>query len=345
MFGAQKTQELDAECVLARGLSLEKVPGITEQTILYIQPCASVQGRVNCELRLGIEGVGVAEEFFEFETLSRILEAYADRFAESRASNTLGAARIQWRGKKILIFRNGRIVIREALDENDVQTTLEFLSKLLAPSIRCVHCGEKLTECAVGLCHSCLTRYPTIAGETRTLIWKQVYARFESLLAEAFRYKSDVASELKKENLQPHSSLGEIPQTQFVRASRLLLDFLVSSNERRDLIAGLALLKAVWSLESVLEAFTRLQIRSISANQVSNDRLMLSRQLLGILLDWIAGISASLAGRYEKRSVALDEKEVSEASSALTGRPPLDVLSVEILGKENVRLLEKLARK
>ena len=344
MFGAQKTQELDAECTLSRGLSLEKVPGITEQTILYIQPCASIQGRVNCELRLGIDGVGAAEEFFEFETLSKILATYADRFAESRASSTLGAARIQWRGKKILIFRNGRIVIREALDENDVQATLEFLSKLLAPSIRCIHCKQELTECTVGLCHSCSTYLPAMAKETGTLIWKQVSARFESLIAEALIYRSKVENELKKENgLVP--SPADVPRTQVARVSRLLLDYLVSSNGRRELMAGLALLKAVWGLESVLEAFSRLQMRSISAGKVSNDRLISASQLLGILLDWVAGISASLTNRSEKKSITLDEKEVLGASSTLKEMFPLDALTVEILGKENVRLLEKLTEK
>ncbi len=342
MFGAQKTQELDAECILSRGLSLEKVPGITEQTILYIQPCASIQGRVNCELRLGIDGTGVAEEFFDFETLSKILVAYADRFAESRASSTLGAARIQWRGKKILIFRNGRIVIREALDENDVQTTLEFLSKLLAPSIRCIHCKQELTECAVGLCHSCSTHLPTMAGEAGTLIWKQVFARSESLLAEALSYRSEVEHELKKENGPVHS-LDNVSQTQFARVPRLLLDFLVSSNERRDLIAGLALLKIVWVLESVVRAFGRLHARSVSTAQV-NSNLLEPSQLLGILLNWIAEVSASLAGRAVERGITKGDKKVLEELRT-KARFPLSATTVEILGKENVILLEKLTRK
>ncbi len=343
MFGAKKTQ-LDSGCVLSRGLSLEKVPGITEQTILYIQPCASVQGRVNCELRLGTDGAGAAEEFFGFRTLSKIVEAYADRFAESRASSTLGAARIQWKGKKILIFQNGRIVIREALDENDVQDTLEFLSKLLAPSIRCAHCKQELTACALGLCHSCSTHMPEMTGEAWNLVWKQALARFESLLSEALTYGIRVENELRKQNAPVHSQIDS-SGTQVARLSRLLLDCLVSSNGRRELTAGLALIGAVWKLGSVLEAFGRLQIRLISVDRGSNERLTAVCQMLGTILDWVARILTSLGGRSEREHTSLDEKETTRGSSILKQELHLDALTVEILGEENAGLLQKLVEK
>ena len=162
-----------AECVLVKGISLENMPGLPESTVLYIQPCASIEGRVNCELRFGIPGKGAKEIFYDFPTLSRILNVYSDNFAETRASYNLGVARVQWQDKKILISKNGRIVIREAVDEEDAKATIGFLSRLLAPSIICDRCGQVILNCATASCGECAKEQASLVNLSRNVLWTE----------------------------------------------------------------------------------------------------------------------------------------------------------------------------
>jgi len=338
MFKAQAIQGFDDRCALARGLTIARIPGVTEQAILYIQPCASVQGRVNCELRLGVEGRGASDEFFEFNILSKILRTYGDRFAESRVSTALGAARIEWRGKKILIFRDGRIVIREALDGDDVQATLEFLSKLLAPSIRCGYCGQHLADCAAGLCRSCLKHAFVGAWRPAGLLWRQVCTRFEALLVEASKLAPAALRGIERGG-QPAASPFEELVGLSERISRLLLDFLVSSVERRDLVAGLALLRASWSLESVVGALCRLVPRVVD-QKVGVDKVEMLVRSLEALMVWIQEVFTSVAEITMGKDIAM--KRGVEASETAELASQLDASSIQLLGEDNFRLLEKL---
>ena len=338
MFRAQAIQGVNDECVLARGISLEAMPGITEQAILYIQPCASVQGRVNCELRLGVEGAGVSEEFFEFTILSKVLATYGDRFAENRTSIALGAARIQWRGKKALIFRNGRIIIREALDENDVQATLEFLTRLLAPSIRCGHCGENLTECASGLCQSCSMHPSVMAEESKSLLWKQACARFENLFVDGLKFRSAVEDEIQK-RVPLSSSPFEVLASQAMRTSRLLLDFLVSSTERQDIASGLALLRACWDTESCMATLNRMHANSTAiaaAGEHIGDMLM---QLLGFCFANAEQLYAEMRKAPISVRTTVEKKEVSEMLRNIRTSPGLDALFTKVFDDMSLKML------
>ena len=338
VFKTQAIPEVDNGCVLARGISLETVPGITEQTILYIQPCASVQGRVNCELRLGIEGTGVSEEFFEFTILSKVLTTYGDRFAENRTSIALGAARIKWRGKKILIFRNGRIVIREALDENDVHATLEFLSKLLAPSIQCSHCRENLTDCAAGLCQSCSTHPFVMTEEPKSLLWKQARAKFEAFLGDASKFKSAVEDEIRN-GVPLTSSPFETLENQSVRTSRLLLDFLVSSTERRDIASGLALLKICWDTESCMNTLNKMHVKSTAIAAMGGHIGDMFTQLLDFGFTNTKQLYAEMRKAPISARTTLEKKEVSEMLRRIRTRPELDALFTEVFDEESIKVL------
>jgi len=255
MLRKEELPGFDEECVLVKGISLESMPGLTESAVLYIQPCASVQGRVNCELRFGIPRRGAEESFFDFPALSRILNAYSDRFAETRVSSSLGVARVQWRGKKILIFKNGRIVIREAIDEEDAKATIDFLSKLLAPSIICDKCGQVLLNCAAASCRECAVEHASLSSLPSNLLWVGGLQRIRDLVKALIERSSFVKDVKREESITSVEYLS----TQSDRIVHLILDLIAYSGNREELAVGILLLKRAWDLGLTLEVLDRIQ--------------------------------------------------------------------------------------
>jgi len=328
MFKSQEVSGVDHKCVLVKGIGLEKIPGFPETTILYIQPCASIRGRVNCELRLGIPDKGAEEEFFSFPLLSKLLLTYSDRFAETRISDNLGVARIQWRGKKILIFRNGRIVIREALSESDVHASLDFLSKLLAASVLCDNCEKPLLNCAAGLCQTC-SRISTILTKVpQNLLRSQIRARFDTLLLTVSKQKARIERLIREPSLVTPSLLDSDVQTQIVRTARLILDLIVSSADRVELISGIALLRQAWDFEFFANILQRVEIESTAVRTADRNALNHFFRLLDAshiyLQDLVCALdSETIRVRLESDHKAVLDclkklKEESEKSEVLT---------------------------
>jgi len=140
------------ECSLAKGLKKGEAISFGEAEIAYVQPCASERGKVTADIVMSKE----EKEFFNFEIACLILDLYKIMFAEERCSQALGIAMIKWRGKEILVFKNGRINIKRALNKEEIEKILNSLTRLLSGSILCENCGKPLIECAFGKCKKCM---------------------------------------------------------------------------------------------------------------------------------------------------------------------------------------------
>ena len=292
MLRTEKLSGFDAECVLAKGISLESVPGPTGSTVLYIQPCASVEGRVNCELRFGIPGRGAKETFYDFTILSRVLNAYNDKFAETRVSSNLGVARIQWQGKKILISRNGRIVIREALDEEDAKATMDFLSKLLAPSIICDRCGQVLVNCATASCGECAKQRASFATLPVHPLWTDGVQGVGRLTDALIERRESLEKDVK---LVVPSSSGPL-SAQADKVLRLNLDLIVQSGDREELVAGIVLLRHAWDLSLILELLDQVH------QQGHNNLGSFVTPILRTIESWLIALKESTDGIVDERA-------------------------------------------
>jgi len=285
MFRTERLPGFDVQCVLVKGISLESIPGPTASTVLYVQPCATVEGRVNCELRFGIPGKGALEIFYDFPTLSRILDAYDDDFDETRVSSNLGIARVQWRGKKILISKNGRIVIREAVDEGDARDTIDFLSRLLAPSVICDKCGQVVLNCAMASCGRCARQQPSLTALPVNPLLTEGVQRIQNLTKALIERRDSLEKEaIRGEPVVP--SYGPLAKVDEI--AHLSLDLIVNSRSREGLAAGILLLGQAWDLNLILGLLDQIHRGS------SSDRGSLVMPLLHMLELWLLALKESV---------------------------------------------------
>ncbi|MEM3606573.1 MAG: hypothetical protein QXE30_02880 [Candidatus Bathyarchaeia archaeon] len=140
------------ECDLTKGLKKGEITSFGEMEIAYIQPCASERGKITADIVMSRRN----KNFFDFTTLCLILELYKIMFAEEKCSQVLGTAMIKWRGRDIIVFRNGRISVKRALSKEDVKKILSSLNRLLWGSVLCNNCGKPLVDCAFGKCKKCM---------------------------------------------------------------------------------------------------------------------------------------------------------------------------------------------
>lgn len=119
-----------------------------------IHPCTE-EGYVTIEakLYLGSPFGRPGEDFFDTKQMCASLKRI--RFLDSlRCSEEMGYALAEWEGKRIHVFKGGKIIIRRAKDEEDAKKTLDIVGRTLWGTIPC-SCGKPLVYCASGACTEC----------------------------------------------------------------------------------------------------------------------------------------------------------------------------------------------
>lgn len=292
LLQTEKLSTFDGECILVKGVSLEHIPGLEESQVIYTQPCASVKGKINCELRFSIPGKGITDNFFEFSIMSQILSTYTDKFAETRVSSNLGIARIQWRDKKIIISKNGRVIIRECDNEQDAKITINFLTKLLAPSITCTKCGSPLVDCAIAYCGKCSNAQVSLTILPNNSLLKEEIQRLRSLteiLNEI--HNSPIENVEIKETLDSFESLS----IQCYHVSQIALDIIVQSGSREELAVAILILHCAWDLSQIIYVLDRSNLQKIC-----NDKNTLCLQMLNLLGSWLVALRGTIDGIMDK---------------------------------------------
>jgi hypothetical protein len=230
--------------------------------------------------------------FYDFPTLSRILDAYDDDFDETRVSSNLGIARVQWRGKKILISKNGRIIIREAVDEEDAKATIDFLSRLLAPSIICDKCGQVILNCATVSCGQCSTQQPFLKALPSNLTWTEGFQRIQNLTRGLTERRDSFEEEVMGGSAASYEPLS----TQVDGMAHLSLGLIVHSSNREELAVGVLLLRQVWDLSLILGLLEQSRRDKLSGGQKSIISIL---QMLKI---WLLALEESLDGILDEEA-------------------------------------------
>jgi ArsR family metal-binding transcriptional regulator len=70
-------------------------------------------------------------------------------FDEAKCSQSLGIGRIEWEGKELLISQTGKILIRQAVDNEDAVEACQLLSRLVSGAVICSNLATAL-ECVSG---------------------------------------------------------------------------------------------------------------------------------------------------------------------------------------------------
>ncbi|MCK4444566.1 MAG: hypothetical protein KAW09_08480 [Thermoplasmata archaeon] len=119
-----------------------------------IHPCTE-DGLVTIEakLYLGSPFGRPGEDFFDTKQMCSALKRLW--FLDSlRCSEEMGYALAEWEGKRIHVFKGGKIIIRKAKDDEDAKKTLDIIGRTLWATIPC-SCGKPLVYCASGACDEC----------------------------------------------------------------------------------------------------------------------------------------------------------------------------------------------
>ncbi len=119
-----------------------------------IHPCTE-DGLVTIEakLYLGSPFGRPGEDFFDTKQMCSALRRLW--FLDSlRCSEEMGYALAEWEGKRIHVFKGGKIIIRRAKDDDEAKKTLGIIGRTLWGTIPC-SCGKPLVYCASGACDEC----------------------------------------------------------------------------------------------------------------------------------------------------------------------------------------------
>jgi hypothetical protein len=119
-----------------------------------IHPCTE-DGFVTIEakLYLGSPFGRPGEDFFDTRQMCTALRRIWF-FDSLRCSEDMGYALAEWEGKRIHVFKGGKIIIRRARDNEDAKKTLDIVGRILWGSIPC-SCGRPLVYCSSGGCDEC----------------------------------------------------------------------------------------------------------------------------------------------------------------------------------------------
>lgn len=150
-------------CIVRRGAELEDHLKVGSENVAYIEHCAAEAGKFTATATFSTATRGRLQPFLDASVLCLIINAYKNRLAEAKCSLNLGLGRIKWKGRTLLISKDGKVNVRLALSKEDVLRILKSTSRLVWASIICNNCGEPAIQCASGSCSGCLQSESSIA--------------------------------------------------------------------------------------------------------------------------------------------------------------------------------------
>jgi len=259
---------------------------IEETGVTYIHPCISEAGKVTAEARLTSSPEGAVDlkyGFYDPIQLCTILNM-TGFFEDIRCSPNLGIGRVTVDDKTVLIYKDGRINVRQAKDREDAVQTLRLVSRSLWGAIICSCCGNAGVDCASGGCEDCVTRVcpvigggppdPTVTnrGTIQQTTASTIFDRVESLetkgyfeeglkqLDEAFEIFGDASLEFLEKQIIDKTALESIGE-KISRVNKSAIKFIVETPSVYDAAIGLILsgvamdlTRMVNGLESVMSS-------------------------------------------------------------------------------------------
>lgn len=109
-----------------------------------VHPCSDDQSKVICEAMLAPEDLNF--DYFDSCELCQLL-GQKKLLEDLKCSIKLGFMQFKLDGKKITLFKNGRIIVRKAMDKEDVINTIKSVYELVEPALICQSCGKLKEVC------------------------------------------------------------------------------------------------------------------------------------------------------------------------------------------------------
>lgn len=285
--------KFSSKCIIVEQVKSELRPDTVVEKGIVIHPCTTERGKIMVDTRFSSGELGQVEKFFDFSSLCSILDAYKDRFQETKCSPSLGIARVEWKGKAISIFRNGRVKIRRVVDEEDAKRTVKFLASVLWGSVICGNCGKASVFCASGGCGDCIERGRRRGVKVEVLLAGVMIVEGYRHLMRAFEGISEILDRIAKSIKGRRSYARSLTEGKEVdasisRASHLAIDFIVQTPGRDDAVFGLTLLGAAFNLRGMRRALAELAetLKDVDFSTIKGDILDRFYKALGIVLEF-----------------------------------------------------------
>lgn len=125
-----------------------------EEDMIEIHPCTE-DGKVTLETQLKSKTMkrDLFSDFFDQFQMCDLLSE-VNIFDKMNCSSKMGYGLVEMKGKRVHIFKTGKIIMRRADDRQDALGTFSKLSKVLMPARIC-SCGNIMADCFGGSCKIC----------------------------------------------------------------------------------------------------------------------------------------------------------------------------------------------
>lgn len=277
----------------AKGTVVNEETGIT-----YIHPCITEAGKVAAETRLtsGTEDATYLKYgFYDPLQLCAILNT-TELFHDVKCSPSLGIGRVHLDDKTVLVYKDGRINVRQARDKEDAIRTIRQVSRSLWGAIICT-CGNASVDCASGGCEQCQIQIcPVISGgppeptvtnrspkqqTTASIIFERVKTletrkHFEEgmkQLDEAFSLFREASLKFLEEHLVNGSTLRMVEE-KIVQVNKLAMRFIVETSNVYDASIGLILSGVAMDLSRIVGELKRLTSSKSEFSSLAFTRLL-----------------------------------------------------------------------
>jgi hypothetical protein len=253
-----------------------------ETGVTYIHPCITDAAKVAAEAKFASSLESTADlkyGFYDQVELCKILNI-TDFFREVRCSPSLGIGRFNLDSKTVLVYKDGRINIRQARDKEDAIHTIRRVSRSLWGVIICT-CGNTSVDCASGGCKQCQTRIcPVMAGgppdptftkrepakqttvsamlgKIKALETVRYFEDGKKQLNEAFDLFGKASLKLLKKNAVDSASL-KLMEEKMVQANKLAVRFIIDTPQVYDATIGLILGGVATDLSRIIDGMKTL---------------------------------------------------------------------------------------
>ncbi|MFQ5887614.1 MAG: (Fe-S)-binding protein [Candidatus Hydrothermarchaeales archaeon] len=255
--------------LLKEGIKIGMRMPTRSEKVTYIRPCTTERGKVTATARFVppfVERKELKYGFYDPFVLCGLLKSYRP-FEDVKCSEKLGIARITYDGKSILLFGNGQIKVRKARDKEDVQATIDLISRIMWGSIICPDCGCDVIDCASGGCHECLTTLcpvlngPPVLDADKISMRKKakgsrIFERLDvietqGIFMEGIKTLENAVKDFKK----LMESKRRVDLQDFNdEMTKISLDFIIKTERLEDAVLGIVLMGITRDLTRAVEA-------------------------------------------------------------------------------------------
>jgi len=243
-----------------------RMPTHSEKVTL-IRPCTTENGKVTAtaQLILPTNDKELKYGFFDPFALCDVLNNYRS-FDDIKCSEKMGIARIDYDGKSILVFGNGKIKVRKARDKEDVLASINLISKIMWGTIICPDCGCNVIDCASGGCQKCsdpgksiLNTLPVIDSDKtlrREVKDIKIAEKLETIqtnkkFAEGIKTLDTAVTDFKK-SMGKDVDLEDLSN----KMKKISLNYIIKTEKIEDAAFGIVLMGITKDLKKAIEAAT-----------------------------------------------------------------------------------------